>query len=972
MVNIAELAAKITTEGVELAAAQIKKFQDTVVQSGDKIDAAGQRMSTLGGNITRNVGLPLAAIGGASIKMALDFDESFTKIGGLVGVPSAQLEVMRERVLGLAGDTARAPAELADALFTVTSAGFRGTEALEVLESAAKAAATGMGDTRTVAETLTAVISAYGPEVITAAEATDLLVATVRAGNFEAPQLASALGQILPVASELDIAFSDVGGSVALLTRSNNNASTSITQVRAVMNALINPSAQATEILGAQGLSMQAVRDTAAGPGGLVAALGMLEDAADGNQEDLARMLGSSDALGAALTILGADAGALEETFGAVGDATGVLGEAFAITAESDSFKAKQAFADLQAAGIALGEDLLPVGIQIIDMVQGLIDVFQGLPAGVQELAAYGIVAGVALGPTLRLAGGVTSLAGQMVSAKAAGTGLTSALTGLNPATVGITVAATAALGIFTIWSQQQAETARNAEELADALIAQGDEFDRLTEQVYRTRLEAAGVLGDFNALGFSIDGMTDQVAGGTDEFEELRAIVSVYSRDSDTLRSKVDESGTAFGEYSQAILEAVASGELSRDQALDLLDALDDVADSADESVDAFRNNAFALLDEASASGALTEALRDEAIERLNNATTADEILGIKDELVAAQNEHAEATALVEEALQSETGAAGELEGQLSDLEQAYIDVDDALNSYLGSVLSAIDAELGYETQVARTKEELLAYEEVLGSNKSTQAELDQAQRDATASALDQADAAVALAEAQAEAEGATLSAEDATRIQIAALADVAGDLAPGSPLRAQLLGYIGDLEGIPLDLLTQARLEGDEESIRLYEAMLDRITADRLQRINVTYSGGGRAETPGSVQADGGILTMAAGGVVLGDRTRPQIGKSGESVLFAEAGDGPESYVPWAPARRNDALGIMDITADAFGYDLTPKGQIEQMMAMVASSGSNTPGNTYVLNAADNGVSNIQKQFARMERRDLVAAFQ
>lgn len=974
MADIIKLASELVSTGWEAGALKVKAFQESTVSAAAQIDAAGARMGTTGKKVQQKLGLPLAAVGGLALKMALDFDDSFTKIAGLVGVPAGQLEIMRERVLGLAGETARAPAELANALFTVTSAGFRGAEALEVLEAAAKASAIGMGDTRTIAEALTATISAYGPGVISAAEATDILTATVRAGNFESSQLAGSLGQILPVASELDIAFSDIGGSVALLTRSNNNATQSITQVRGIMTALIKPSSQANEILKAQGLTMADIRATAAGPGGLVAAIQQLSDAAGGNQEKLAAMLGRAEALGGALTILGADAATLEETFGAVADSTGVLNEAFSVTADSDAFKAKQAFAELQAAGIELGQALIPVGLEIISMAQGMATAFSGLPEGVQAIAAYAIVAGVALGPTLRLAGGITSLTASMIASKSAGTGLTGTIKGLNPATVGAAAAAAAAITIYTLWATEQARAAAAAKELADALSEQGTVFDEMTQAAYRGRLEAADAVGTFDTLGLSMDGLTDQVASGTDEFERMGSIILGAPRDLERLKASAEGAGQGFGTYATAIFDAVAAGELERAEAAVLLSVLDDLADSADEGVSVQKNNTRARLEAVDAAGLLTEETRALITAQINEATTAADLLEIKQDLIDVEEGLTESSAVLGAQTGVLAGTQGFLTDEIAGTLTALEELDALEKDRINRILESIDANLRYENQQARTTAEIRDYMEAAGSSKTTVEDLDQAQRDAAGAALAQADAAVALAEAQAEADGATLSNEESLRTQIAALTDVADQLAPGNPLRTQLLGYIADLEGVPLDLITDARLNGDAESIRLYEAMLDRITADRFQRINISYTGGGQRPVAGqgAVEADGHVVMMANGGVTLGDRGVARIGQSGESILFAEAGDGPESYIPWADSRRARSTDILNVTADAFGYDLMPKGQIDQLMAVAASAGGGRAGNTYNLKTVDNGAIDLKRSFAKMEKRDLVAAFQ
>jgi TP901 family phage tail tape measure protein len=121
--------------------------------------------------------------------------------------PPKQVEEWNSQVLDMSRSVGRGPTELADALFFVTSAGIRGAEAMEVLEMAAKASAAGMGETKVVADLVTSAMNAFGKENLSAAEATDILTATVREGKAEADSLAQAMGFVLPVAAEMGVKF---------------------------------------------------------------------------------------------------------------------------------------------------------------------------------------------------------------------------------------------------------------------------------------------------------------------------------------------------------------------------------------------------------------------------------------------------------------------------------------------------------------------------------------------------------------------------------------------------------------------------------------------------------------------------------------------------------------------------------------------------------------------------------------------
>ncbi len=422
------------------------KFRDM----GKSMQAMGDRIGKVGGTLSKSVTLPLVGIGAAATAAAVEFETSMSKITGLVGIAADEVAEMEAGVLQLAGETAKAPNELADALFVVTSAGLRGEEAMGALESAAKAGAAGLGETNDIARAVAGSINAYGSDVLNAAEATDVIVATARAGNFETSQFAGALGRVLPFAKQAGASMEDLGGAVALLTRTNGDAAQSVTQVQALFRAFVTPTAEATKALDKVGLSAEDMRD-AISEQGLPGALAMLDEKLGGNREQLGRLLGSSEAAAAAFQVLDADASALDGTFGAVNDAAGITEEAFGVVAETTGFTLQQSLQSLKTTLIEIGDIIAPFVQQFVSKLQVLVDAFKNLsPAQKQMAVLFGAIA-AAIGPVLLVVGKVISVVGGVIAV-------------FNPLTLKIAaviaVVALLAAGFAYLWNNS--ETLRN------------------------------------------------------------------------------------------------------------------------------------------------------------------------------------------------------------------------------------------------------------------------------------------------------------------------------------------------------------------------------------------------------------------------------------------------------------------------------------------------------------------------------
>lgn len=295
--------------------------------------------------------------------MSRQFELSFSRIKGLVVVTGQSLDVMKKKVLSLAGETTRAPIELADALYYITSAGIKDTvTALDVLEVSAKAAAAGLGTTNTVADAVTSTMNAYGVANMSAARATDILVATVREGKAEADTFAPALGKVLPVAAAYGASFEDVSAAIAALSRGGLSAGTAAIYVRQTLSQLLKPSKAAQEVLTRVGLSAESIR-TKVQDEGLFPALEMLRDKLNMNESlgDMTKVFGNVRALTAVLSLVGPAADANRGIFERLNNSTGDLDYAFKAYSGTLDADFQRSTAASQTALIELGNALKPI-----------------------------------------------------------------------------------------------------------------------------------------------------------------------------------------------------------------------------------------------------------------------------------------------------------------------------------------------------------------------------------------------------------------------------------------------------------------------------------------------------------------------------------------------------------------------------------------------------------------------------------
>jgi TP901 family phage tail tape measure protein len=325
-----------------------------------RIRSAGTRLRDVGSSMTKGVTLPIVGVGVAAAKMSMDFDASMTKITALVGLPRREVAGMKNEVLGLAGETGRAPKELADALFFITSAGLKGKTAMGALSASAHASAAGLGETKTVADAVTSAMNAYGPSTLSAGHATDVMVGAVREGKMEASALAPVLGRVIPIAQAMGVSFDQVGASIASMTRTGASAAEATTAVRGILNTFSKESPKTATALQKLGLSYGSVRKEIRQKG-LLATLIDLRKRMRGAHMQSSQLFQNVRANSGFLSLTGQNVNKNVGIFDRMRHSAGLTNKAFEAMHHTTKAKLEMALASMQVLLIQLGSAILPV-----------------------------------------------------------------------------------------------------------------------------------------------------------------------------------------------------------------------------------------------------------------------------------------------------------------------------------------------------------------------------------------------------------------------------------------------------------------------------------------------------------------------------------------------------------------------------------------------------------------------------------
>ena len=553
---------------------------------GSTMQSVGKSMQSVGRTMTRNVSMPIAALGGLAVKSAIDFETSFAKIEGLVGVSADEIGALQEAARTMGPAVGVSANEAAEALFFITSAGLRGSEAIEALESSLKASAIGLGDTATVADLVTSAVNAFGSATLGASEATDVLTMAVRLGKLAPDELAGSIGMVLPLASAMGVTFNDVGAAFAAMSRTGTDASTAATQLRQILSALQKPTVDAHKQLEELGLTASGLRQELREKG-LLSVLTTLTDSFGDNETAAARVFGNIRALSGVLDLMGSNVEATNQVFGGMADVVGVSDDALGKMTDTAQHKFNVALATLRETLRGVGETMLPFFKRFVDGLTRMAEKFESLSDGQQKFitAALAIIALagpliIFFGMLLASIGAITIALGKMSLATALATGGISLLLG------GIAVLAfksmadeaDAATRAIELQGQAAEHAAAGNHALADSMYRQADALQKQSDFAKGHKAMADFRRAEQEQIAFAelLGEELDNVAEATDEVGSANEVagpkVVKLTRHMRDLLQGLNETNVGTSKAGDSIAqfsrELLAAGQITDDTA--------------------------------------------------------------------------------------------------------------------------------------------------------------------------------------------------------------------------------------------------------------------------------------------------------------------------------------------------------------------------------------------------------------------
>ena len=385
-----------------------KKVQEISEKQAANKQAISQTKAQLGGLIGTVTAVGAAFYAGP-VKNAMEWQQQMQNVATLLdGDVKGRVAQLNKEVMNLSNSTGIGTQDLTDGLYQVVSAFGDSADASKQLEIAAKAAKAGGATTTDAINLLSAVTKGYGDTSAEAQQkAADLAFATVKLGQTSFPELASSMGQVIPLASTLGAKQEDLFGAMATLTGVTGSTSEVTTQLKATMQAFLSPSTamqKSLEKLGyASGKEMLESE-------GLQGALEKLKGSVNDDELAFANLFSSVEAKNAVLALAGTQADNFTEKTRQMYEATGAAETAFKTATDSAEARMAKAKNSITNLGTVLGSMLLPKVGEVAEKVSNLATKFSEFAQENPQVIAT--VAKVAAGLVGLKAGGLLAKLG--------------------------------------------------------------------------------------------------------------------------------------------------------------------------------------------------------------------------------------------------------------------------------------------------------------------------------------------------------------------------------------------------------------------------------------------------------------------------------------------------------------------------------------------------------------------------------
>lgn len=387
-------------------------------EAGGRIYSAGQQVADAGDAMTAGVTVPLAAIGTAATKTAIDFESSMSRVSGALNDPSANMEELRQLALDMGADTVFSASEAGAAMEELAKGGLTAADIKGgALKTTMDLAAAGSLQLADAANVTVQAMGAFGLTADETGEAANALAGAAAASSADVSDLTQGLSQVSAQAHSAGWSIQDTTAVLGAFADAGIRGSDAGTSLKTMLQRLAAPTDKSAAMMESLGINVRDANgnmlDAAGVAGELQAKLSGLDSA---TRDAAIQTIFGADASRAALVMMNQGTEGIQRYTAATNDQTAA--QRLADSQMGDTQRSiEEMNGAIETASIQVGSALAPAVTDAAEAVGGAADAFSQMDEGTQQtVIGFGLVAAAA-GPVLSVTGRITKGVGSVVTA---------------------------------------------------------------------------------------------------------------------------------------------------------------------------------------------------------------------------------------------------------------------------------------------------------------------------------------------------------------------------------------------------------------------------------------------------------------------------------------------------------------------------------------------------------------------------
>ena len=445
------------SSGFTSALQAVKTMQSESATAGDKFAAMGVAMTSVGGNLTRSVTMPLVGIGTAAVHTAANFESSMSQVQATMGITQDSMteldgqsvntmEALGNLAQEMGATTKFSATEAAAAINNMAMAGYSVQEIYQALPQVLSLASAGALDLDYATQLVANGLNVMGMETSDSQELADKLAVTASNAYGSVSDFGEGLLVAGAQAKLANVSLTDTMTALGILGDNGISASEGGTYLRNTLKNLYTPTQDAADALEELGV------ETSNSDGTLRDFQTVLQDlggALDGLTEEqrityMSRIF-DTRTISAANALIANSRERWDELSGAIDNAGGAADQMAATQLDNLTGQLTILKSSLEGAAISFGNILLPVIKQLATAFQNLMNWLNGLDESQKKTLVTVVEIVAAIGPLLLIFGKLSTAISAVIGLFSGTGGLAAAMTVLT-GPIGIVIAAVAAL----------------------------------------------------------------------------------------------------------------------------------------------------------------------------------------------------------------------------------------------------------------------------------------------------------------------------------------------------------------------------------------------------------------------------------------------------------------------------------------------------------------------------------------------